>query len=621
MISPASARRVAALGLSGLGAIAALKLATLGLARLDCFWLAPLVAALAWPLWAYRSEQALFVRRLLLAGATTESARLRRWLWRGTAVQSVGAVAALLWAGLLLLSAAQLTALQWAILAADALLLAALSPVMRHVLRREVAPQFVDTVARRWPVLLGNTLLLTLAFVAHDYHVGFADTRALSWNELVSWTLQTRQSGATCQTAAALLGVSALADQLPRHAAMLYLPGVADGHVKLLAWLVLLGVTGFGAYLFTRCLLGVQALLDGSATRAAPDAAGPRPGRIFVWTSLATLALVGLLAAMGLRLDAAVLGQGAEQLSRVANPCGRAPDQARALRTQAHGQLDAASREALDAAMRTVDRGLDRAFAAAEAGIDAYLDWYFSFVGSYTRLGALVIPDLDQHMRKQFTALVFAGSGFEPQVARLASDADGQMLDRIAQAAQSAGRGFAKDLELQPCLLEGLRPHALPGLERDKLRVAMSAAVALPLSRAVLPLAVRAGEAVLARAAARQTVRAAASAAGAKVTQRGASVLLSAGAAGAVCAPGGPLALACAAVAVAVTWLGTDLAFMAVDEALFRKSLRADLLEDLQAQRKELRDGLRSKLEQAAADYRAQAGRRIDQVFVPATDG
>lgn len=616
-----TARRVATLALAGLAAVGALKLATLGLARLDCLWLAPLVALLAWPLWAYRSEQAMFVRRLLLAGATTESARLRRWLWRGTAVQSLGVVTAWFWAGLLLLAAAQLTALQWAILAADALLLAALSPAMRHMLRHEVAPQFVDTVTRRWPVLLGNMLLLTLAFVAHDYHVGFADTRTLSWSELVSWTLQSRQADAACPTTAALLGVSALADQLPRHAAMLYLPGATDLHVKLLAWMALLGVTGFGAYLFTRCLLGVQALLDGWAPRADPDAGGPRPGRVFVVTSLATLVAVGLLAALGLRLDAAVLGQGAAQLARVANPCGRAPDQAGVMRAQAQGQLDAASHEAVHAAMRTVDGGLDRAFAVAETGVDAYLDWYFSFVGNYTRLGALVIPDLEQHMRTQFTALVIAGSGFEQQISRLGTEADGQLLDRIAQAAQLAGQGFAKDVERQPCLLEGLRLEALPGLERDKLRLAMSAAIALPLSRAVLPLALRAGEALLARAAARQTVRAAASAAGAKVTQRGASVLLSAGAAGAICAPGGPLALACAAVAGVVTWLGVDMALMAVDEALFRKSLRADLLEDLKAQRQQLRDELRSTLEQAAADYRAQAGRRIDQVFVPATDG
>jgi hypothetical protein len=614
-------RRVAVLGLAGLAAVGALKLATLALAWLDCPWLAPLVAGLAWPLWAYRSEQTMFARRLLLAGATTETARLRRWLWQGTAVQALGVITALFWASLMLLAAAQLAALQWAILAANALLLAALSPALRHLLRQEVAPPFVDTVARRWPVLLGNTLLLTLAFVAHDYHLGFADTRHLSWGELVAWTLQSRQADVACPTAAALLGLSALADQLPRHAAMLFLPGVADLHLKLLAWVLLLGVTGFGAWLFTRYLLGVQAMVDGWTQPAVPDAGSRRPDRVFLWTSVAALATAVLLHALGLRPDVTSLGQGAAQLARVANPCARSGDPARTLQAEAQGRLDTASREAVDAAMQTVDAGLDRAFSAAEVGVDAYLDWYFSFVGNYTRLGALVIPDLDRHMREQFTAKVFAGSGFERQVAQAGADADGQLLGQIAQAAQSAGQDFARALELQPCLVEGLRFDALPGLERDKLRVAMSAAIALPLSRAVLPLVLRAGEAVLARAAARQTVRAAASAAGAKATQRGASVLLSAGAAGAVCAPGGPLALACAAVAGVVTWLGVDMALMAIDEALFRQSLRADLIEDLKAQRQQLRNELRSKLEQAAADYRAQAGQRIDRVFVPATDG
>ncbi len=230
-----AARRVAALGLTGLAVVGVLKLATLGLLHLDCLWLAPLVTVLAWPLWAYRSEQLMFVRRLLLAGATTDSAKLRLWLWRGTAVQTLGVLTAMLWAGLLLMAAAQLAPLQWVILALDAALLAALSPALRHLLRHEVAPRFVDTVARSWPVLLGNTVLLTLVFVAHDYHVGFADTRALSWSELVAWTLQSRQADAACPTAAALLGVSALASQLPRHAALLYLPEVADLQLKLLA--------------------------------------------------------------------------------------------------------------------------------------------------------------------------------------------------------------------------------------------------------------------------------------------------------------------------------------------------------------------------------------------------
>jgi hypothetical protein len=125
----------------------------------------------------------------------------------------------------------------------------------------------------------------------------------------------------------------------------------------------------------------------------------------------------------------------------------------------------------------------------------------------------------------------------------------------------------------------------------------------------------------MAGAAVRPTVRAAASAAGAMSSKRGASVLLSAGAAAAVCAPGGPLALACAAVATAVTWLGVDMAMIAIDEAFFRKKMRNELVEELQGQRQQLREELRLQLEQAAADYRSQTEQRIDKIFVPARDG
>jgi len=604
------------LSAAGLAATAALLLAALGLARLDCGWLAPLIAAVGWPLWAYSREQRMFERRLLLAGATTETGRLRRWLWRGTLLQALGVVTALLWAGVMLLMAAQLTALQWAILAADAVLLAALSPALRQLLRHEIAPAFVGTIARRWPVLLGNVLLLLFAFVAHDYALGFADTRALSWNALVAATMQSAQAGVACPTAGTLLGVAALADQLPRHAAMLLLPGLSDPQARLLAWLVLLAVTGFGSWLFTRYLLGVQALLE---PRQQDDE--PRPGRLFAAASLAALAVAALWALHGPRFGVETLGQGAVLLAQAANPCGAASGQAHTLQSGARQQLDAASIQALDGAMRSVDGGLDRAFAAAETGIDKYLDWYFSFIGSYTRMGALVIPGLEQHMRERFGALVFADSGFEQQLASLGSEADAQLQARIAAEAEAIGLGFAQQLQLQPCLQQMLRPAALPGLERDAMRMALSAAVALPLSRVVLGLALRTGAAVMAQASARLTVKAAASAAGATTTKRGASVLLSAGAAGAVCAPGGPLALACAAVAGAITWLGVDMAMMAIDEALFRESLHAELLDELQGQRQQLREELRSQLEQAAAGYRAQAAQRIDKVFVPAIDG
>jgi hypothetical protein len=432
------------------------------------------------------------------------------------------------------------------------------------------------------------------------------------------------QAGAACPAAGTLLGVAALADQLPRHAAMLLLPGLPDPRTRMLSWLLLLAITGFGCYLFTRYLLGVQAWLEAGRQDAA-HGNGPHPGlrpaRLFVATSLAALAFVGAWVAFGPRLGVAALGQGAVVLAQAANPCGAASGQARTLHSGARQQLDAASRQALGAALQGIDRGLDPAFAAAEAGVDKYLDWYFSFIGSYARMGALVVPDLERHMRERFSTLVFTDSGFEPALARLVSESDAVLLGRITDAAAAIGAGLANDLQLKPCLHEVLRPAALPGLERDAVRMALSTAVALPLSRAVLGLALRSGAAVMARASARVTVRAAAGAAGATASKRGASVLLSAAAAGTVCAPGGPLALACAAVAGVVTWLGVDMALIAIDEALFRQSLRAELVEELQAQRQALREDLRRKLEQAAADYSAQAVLRIDKVFVPARDG
>jgi len=216
---------------------------------------------------------------------------------------------------------------------------------------------------------------------------------------------------------------------------------------------------------------------------------------------------------------------------------------------------------------------------------------------------------------------VFKESGFEKKLASLGTEAEAVVLDRFVAEVETIGLGIAQQLKTRPCLIDTLRPIALPGLERDVMRVALSTAVVLPLSRAVGALALRSGAAVMARAAARPTVRAAASAAGAMSSKRGASVLLSAGAAAAVCAPGGPLALACAAVATAVTWLGVDMAMIAIDEALFRKKLRNELVEELQGQRQQLREELRSQLEQAAAVYRSQTEQRIDKVFVPARDG
>ena len=234
-------RRRSALAAGRAGRDAALKLATLGLARLDCWLLAPLIAAMAWPLWAYRREQLMFVRRLLLAGATTESGRVRRWFWRGTVVQSLGVVHRA--------AVGRGDAPDGG--AADSCCNGASSPPTRGCWPRwrRRCGSCCATRSRRPSSApsraAGRCCWATRCCCSSPSsptttRLGFADTRALSWNALVAQTMQSAQADAACPTAGTLLGVAALADQLPRHAAMLLLPDLADSRVRLLAWLVLL---------------------------------------------------------------------------------------------------------------------------------------------------------------------------------------------------------------------------------------------------------------------------------------------------------------------------------------------------------------------------------------------
>ena len=66
-------------------ALAALYLSVLGLNVAPCWGLFFLVALVAWPIWQHQQEVALFERRAILARIASESGRLRRWLWRGSA--------------------------------------------------------------------------------------------------------------------------------------------------------------------------------------------------------------------------------------------------------------------------------------------------------------------------------------------------------------------------------------------------------------------------------------------------------------------------------------------------------------------------------------------------------
>lgn len=605
---------------AALGLVAALLLlaaAAAALPQASCALAGGLVLLLAWPIWAWGREQMLFGRHLILAGATVPSGWLRRLFWHGTFSLWLRVPVAIAMAAVLLAMATTLTAAQWGILAADALLVAAVGLWLRRKLAGEVEAPHLGTVTRRWPLLVGNTLVLVVAFTLHDYWGGFPDTRHLAWDELAQRAMASGREGASCPVLGGLLGVMQLAQQLPRHAALHLLPGLQDPFVEGLAWMSFLAVTGLGAYLLTRLLLGMQAVAE----------VGPAASRqgiaVYAWGVGAVLLLAW--AALAWFPPRAVAWQGAPlRLAQATNPCtwdGPAALQTVAWRTDAQAQLDEATRLALAQAMADVERGLDASQALAAQGIEVWLDWYFSLVGSYTRLAAPVIPGLAQQMQERFARIVFAESGYEGRVQTLAGHADERLLSHVSEGVQAIRERLAQQARSQPCAREWLRPQWERSLGRDEMRVALAGAVALPVSRVLVQVAARAGEAWLARALSRQSVRAAAGAAGRTAAGRGSGVLLSAGTAASVCTPGGPLALACGALAAVVTWLGVDIALITLDEALFRDRLRTELTEELQAHRAALQEAMRLQLEQTARVYRLQAQEALGAVFVPARGG
>jgi hypothetical protein len=603
-------------------AAAALLLLSKSSLQTGCWVVLLPVAAVAWPLWSYQREQVLFGRRLVLTAVAAPGSRVKALLWSGTLSTLFRVPAALALAALLLAMSSQLRWSEWAVLAVDAALLICLTPAIHRLLSGEIVPAHLGAVTRRWPTVLANTLLLTLAFTAHDYWAGVPDSRNQSWSELIDRAVHAGTAAAKCDAAGWLLGVINLAEQLPRHAAMLTLPGLTDPLSRTAAWFVFLGVTGCGGYLFTRFLLGTQSIAELWHLPASSPLPSDRGDGLFVAAAAALLAAVLLLASHSADFDWWSRLKGAPgDVAKRFDPCGSKLAQTRALQANAHRELDDSARADVDEAMRHVDAHLSAAFDVANKGVDAYLDWYFSFVGSYTRLGAVVIPGLNERIQAEFTRKVIEDTAFSKKVEQLAKEAEDRVLERIAGRTEEIGRVLSAQLEREPCAGEVIRSAPLKRLSRDAVRSSLSAAVAVPLSRIVLNLAGRAANEVLARAVARQSMKAAASAAGSTTAKRTTAVVMSAGAAAVVCAPGGLLAAGCSALAGVIAWLGVDVALIAIDEALFREKMKQETIAELAQQQTTLRESIRLQLEQTVNLYRIQARNAVDAVFVPARDG
>jgi hypothetical protein len=588
-----------------------------------CWGLLFLVAAVAWPIWRYQLDVVLFERRAVLEGVTVDDSWVRRLFWSGRLTQVLQVLVALTWAVVLLALASLLGAEQWAVLAADVLLLSLIvGPVQRRV-ARQVRDGHVGASSRRWPLWAFNLVFLTLAFAAADFFlVGAPDTRGMAWQEVAEAAFGQHGLDAACAPAGWLVGVLATLERLAWHASQLVIPSLPDRPLKLTAWAFVLLHAGLVAYLFTRLQLGVVALLD----RGRSGGGRRRDSTFslaFVYTIL-FLALPYLYVTLKLAdLDPAALEAGARRVVEWVSPCEPDPAARAALLGTLGQELEAARVAARTEAERAVDTSLDRLFAAVEQGVDRYLDWYFTVVGEYERLLAAAAGDFAGLMTERLEQELFEATGFADRLAEASHAIESAAQSELAAAAARLGQRAAAELQAaDPCRFEGVSLQAFGGLGHDSLRAAVAATsgTAAGVVAAKL-LAQEAGAAVAAKVAAKNTFKAAAAVAGKVTAKKGGSMLLSATAATAVCAPGGPLAVLCGVAAGALTWLAVDKALVEIDETLFRDQMRAELIETLAEQRRALGEVLKAH-HAAAIDATALGVQaQIDSLFIPARDG
>jgi hypothetical protein len=310
-------------------ALAAFAVAARTFRYAPCWGVFGLAAVVAWPLWAERVSQALFHRRLLLAGVVQPRGRLRRWLWQGWLTRILAVATALLGALLLLGFGTLLRPEHWVVLALDVLLLSLLAGPLRRRLAAEVRGEHLGLVLRRWPLLGLNLLLLALAFLVVDFAVSSVpDTRGLVWGRVAEDAFNAVAEGTGCPLAGWLGGTLAAVQDLSRHAAQLVIPRLPDPGIKLAAWAMVLAHAGLLAWLMTAYLLGVMALRerhpggagDDGGSAAAAGAAGPA-SLAFVYTIL-VLAVPYLYATAKLRdFDPTLLAQRADRVVAWTNPC------------------------------------------------------------------------------------------------------------------------------------------------------------------------------------------------------------------------------------------------------------------------------------------------------------
>ena len=584
-----------------------------------CWLVFVLVGIISFPIWQYRTEYLLFRRRLVLSGAIQSQSRIRIFLWKGGVTKVIQVAVSMFMAWVLLVLVTELSTKHSSVLVVDGLFLSMIvGPVTRH-LRGDIKALHLRVIARRWPLLLINVIVLASVIMMIDFFsVGAEDTRHMDWALVAEQAFVHSFNEANCILWGLSTGGVSAVEALSWHLSELVIPNVPGMFTKYIAWFIFLLRDATLAWLYTALLLGASVFIDKLQEGHEGNAAGSTASRSFYLT-IVILALPFIYASVKLSaVNPEEVKKGVSRLADSINPCK--PNEASRARLvmKLDKKILNERQQVINDIDSTIDQGLDRIFADVESGVDLYLDWYFTVIGEYQRLAAVITADVDTAMNEKLEEYLFTQSDFEAQLDHLDSMAEHLITDRFASMVSTLNI----ELDFASCDIGRLDFTPLNQLDKDKLRASAAAVsgvgAGIVTSKA---LAKKAAGVVVGKLAAKKSIQTGAAIASKALTKKGTSAVLSAGVGATVCAPAGPMAILCGFTAGVVTWFAVDKILIEVDEAINREKMRTDILNILEEQKAELKVQLKQKNHTTIDNMAAQANVAVQRSFIPYKDG
>lgn len=565
-----------------------------------------LLAFCAWCAHGYLEPLRRLQRHALLSHLVRPQSRWRGILWESLWSRLRLMAIALTTSVFALLVSVQLHSVEWWALGASVPLFLMCYPIAVRISQRHVQPAFAATMSLRLAGWFVIAVTMVALCVVQMLAIEVADTRSLTFSQVVQSAYQLAYARADSPFIGILLGSSAALSDLSWHSMQVASSSLSlSSPWKAGAWFIFLLLNGLKAGVLWWVMLGavtrIQSLARMGVRRALRTSLSPLGlivlGFIVIYAGLSHLDMQRLLS---------WVPQGAQAPTELSCSGQEQARQEMRLVNTANAHLERQHSELQEAVERSVRRHIKQAFAHTEQGVDAFLDWNFSLRGQYTQLlllGAELTDSgaLTRHLETRLQTLV--SDPLETQLSMLDTEVSTLLQTRVQQFYGEHQLLVGELMESSDCLRAGYSSDATGDyLAKSWVGVGgitgIASAVALRGgSRLSAQAAMRAlGRRLAARTATTSTARF-----GARAAAAG-----SGGTAGLVCGPAAPF---CALGFGAATWLAVDLSINAIDEAVNRDQMKRELMEGIQAQRVVLE-------EQLVATYMGTVNELLAPVYV-----